>query len=401
MFNLFGKSKFKKKEVASVLKKNKRQQVFLFLIPQSEKEYFIENLSMLFVSGMNISLALESIKAEVQSKQMKVIIDRMKEDIEAGMPMWQVLKETNFFPEFVISLIKIGESSGNLGKNLKVISIQQKKDRIFNSKIRSAMMYPSFVLGLTLIVGISVAWFILPRLTTVFDQLKIDLPLITKVLIAFGKFIGQHGAVAVPSFILTLAFIFFFVFIFSRTKFIGQFLLFSFPGIKKLIQETELARMGYIMGTLLGSGLPIKEATKSLIETSGFYKYKKFYKYLREKIEEGNTFQQVFNTYKKTRKIIPNTVQQMIIIGEKSGQLPETFLIIGGNFEEKIDDTTKNLSVILEPVLLVIVWLGVVAVALAVILPIYSLIGGLNNQKNNSSDFVTPPPVTETISNTE
>jgi hypothetical protein len=80
--------------------------------------------------------------------------------------------------------------------------------------------------------------------------------------------------------------------------------------------------------------------------------------------------------------------------------LPGTFLAIGENFEEKIDNTTKNLSVILEPILLVIVWLGVVAVALAVILPIYSLIGGLNNNQNNNSTVdITPPPVTETISN--
>ena len=322
----------------------------------------------------------------------------MKEEVEAGTPMWQVLKATKFFPEFVISLIKIGEGSGNLGKNLKVISIQQKKDRTFNSKIRSAMMYPGFVFGLTLIVGVGVAWFILPRLAIVFDQLKIDLPLITRILISFGKFIAQYGSIVVPSFIAGVILIFFFVFIFSRTKFIGQLLLFSFPGIKKLIQETELARMGYIMGTLLKSGLPIKDTMESLIETATFYKYKKFYQYLKNSIEEGNTFQQVFDSYKKTQKIIPATVQQMIVIGERSGQLPETFLAIGGNFEEKIDDTTKNLSVILEPILLVIVWLGVVAVALAVILPIYSLIGGLNNNQNNNSTVdITPPPVTETI----
>lgn len=390
----------KSQEKTSELKKKKRKRIFLFLIPQDEKEYFIENLSMLFSSGMNVLLALDSIRKEVKSSQMKAVIDRMREDIEAGTPMWQILSETRFFPSFVISLIKIGEHSGSLGKNLKVISVQQKKDRAFTSKIRSAMMYPGFVLGLTLIVGIGIAWFILPRLTLVFDQLKINLPLITRVLIAFGKFIAHYGSVVVPAFIVIIFLLFFFVFVFSRTKFIGQFLLFSIPGIKKLVQETELARMGYIMGTLLQAGLPIRSAMESLIESSSFYKYKNFYKHLKTSIEEGDTFQQSFDNFKKSGKLVPATVQQMIVIGENSGQLPETFFVIGENFEEKIDNTTKNLSVILEPILLVIVWLGVVAVALAVILPIYSLIGGLNNSNNSSpnTSSVTPPPAIETIS---
>lgn len=382
----------KEKKISSV--KNKRPRVFSFLIPAEEKEYFIENLSMLLSSGMDIITALQSIKKEVQSSQMKTVIDNLCEDVEAGMPIWKVLEETKFFPAFIISLIKIGESSGGLLKNLRVISIQQKKDRIFSSKIRSAMMYPVFVLALTLAVGISIAWFILPRLTLVFDQLKVELPLITRVLISFGNFISQYGSVAVPAFLAFVSLVIYFVFIFSRTKFIGQTLFFSFPGTRKLIQETELARMGYIMGTLLRAGLPLTEALDSLAEASNFYKYKNLYLFLKKNIEEGGTFQQGFEDYGKSKRLVPSTIQQMMIVGERSGRLSEMMISIGEAFEEKIDNTTKNLATILEPVLLVIVWLGVVSVALAVILPIYSLIGGLNKPKT-----VSAPPIvtTETV----
>jgi type IV pilus assembly protein PilC len=377
----------------SAEKKNKKKHIFTSLIPAEEKEYFIENLSMLLSSGMDIIRAMESIKKEVRSAQMKAVIDNLQEEVAAGSPIWKVLEETNFFPAFIISLIKIGEKSGGLVKNLKVIAVQQKKDRSLTSKIRSAMMYPVFVLTLTLIVGVSIAWFILPRLTTVFDQLKVDLPLITRILIAFGKFIGQHGTVAVPAFALGLIFLVYFVFIFRRTKFIGQTLLFYFPGVKRLIQETELARMGYIMGTLLEAGLPIIDTLRSLAEASTFYKYKKLYTFLGKSIEDGNTFQQSFDAYKKINKLVPATIRQMIMAGEQSGHLPQTFFSIGEAYEEKVDNTTKDLAVILEPILLVIVWLGVVGVALAVILPIYSLIGGINKP-------TTPPPpapVVETV----
>ncbi|MFZ2834757.1 MAG: type II secretion system F family protein [Candidatus Moraniibacteriota bacterium] len=389
---MFDIKRKEKKELP--VKKEKRHRIMLFLIPNEEKEYFIESLSMLFSSGMNIIMSLESIKKETRSAQMREIIDRLKEDVDAGLPIWKVLEEVKFFPSFIISLIMIGEKSGSLAKNLKAIAIQQKKDRVFNSKIRSAMMYPAFVLGLTLIVGIGIAWFILPRLTQVFDQLKIDLPLITRILIAFGKFIDHYGSIVIPSFVFGLILLFYFIFAFSKTKFIGQFLLFSVPAIRRLVQETELARMGYILGTLLKSGLPIRDAMTALTEASTFYKYKKLYVYLEHSVEDGNTFQQSFDGYKNSHKLVPATIQQMIMVGEESGQLPEMFISIGQNFEEKIENTTKNLTTLLEPILLVIVWLGVVAVALAVILPIYSLIGGLNKSKGTNSK---PAPITNVV----
>ncbi|EKD46878.1 MAG: Type IV pilus assembly protein tapC [uncultured bacterium] len=397
MFDI--KIKKNKKIRTEKLQKEKKPRIYTGLIPVEEKEYFIENLSMLMSSGMDILTALDSIKKEVRSSQMKAVIDGLRNDVEAGFPIWKVLEETKFFPAFIISLIKIGERSGGLVKNLKMISNQQKKDRSFDSKIHSAMMYPVFVLGLTLIVGIGIAWFVLPRLTVVFDQLKVELPLITRLLVDFGKFISQYGMVAVPLFVFCLSILVYFMFFFSKTKFMGQTLLFHVPGIKKLIQETELARMGFILGTLLEAGIPIVDAIDSLIEASAFYKYKNLYIFLRENIANGNTFRQGFDSYKKTRKLIPATVQQMIIVGEKSGNLPGILLAIGEGFEEKIDNTSKNLATILEPILLVIVWLGVVSVALAVILPIYSLIGGLNEQKTLPAP--TPQNVTETITTIE
>jgi len=146
---------------------------------------------------------------------------------------------------------------------------------------------------------------------------------------------------------------------------------------KNIIQQMELARFGYLLGSLLQAGMPIVDSIRSIKETAGFYNYRKFYKYLESSVEEGNSFQRSFLEYKRIKKILPPPIQQMIITSEKSGHLSETLKKIGSVFEERLENTTKNLTVILEPVLLVIVWLGVVAVALAVILPIYGLIGGL------------------------
>lgn len=145
---------------------------------------------MLVESGMDISSALLAIERDVKSKWMKRIVSKIHERVESGDSIWRAIEFARFLPPYVISLIKIGEGSGRLSDNLKAVVVQQQKERTFKAKVQSAMLYPVFVLGLTTIVGVGIAWFILPRLATVFTSLKMELPWITKVLIAVGGFFG-------------------------------------------------------------------------------------------------------------------------------------------------------------------------------------------------------------------
>ena len=379
--------KEKKTDNKMIVAKKKKKSILSFSFGfGEEKEYFIENLAMLLSSGMDIIESLEAIKSEVRSTKLINIIDQLIEDISSGFSLSSGLAKTGILPPHIIALIRIGEESGRLDESLKVVVTKQAKTRSFKSKIRAAMMYPVFVMAIALVVGIGIAWFILPRLSTVFGQLNLKLPLVTRLLMDLGAFLSKYGTVVVPSFIIGLILIIYFLFIFSKTKFIGQWILFSIPGIKNLIREAELARFGYIMGTLLSSGLPVLEALSSLKDSGTLRSYGKIYNYLHDQVEEGKSFEESFTTNKKLKKYIPTPIQSLIAAGERSGSLSKIFLNISENFEVKTELTTKNLSVILEPLLLVVVWLGVVAVALAVILPIYSLVGGLSNKSSGSAD---------------
>jgi type II secretory pathway component PulF len=344
-----------------------------------ERDQFIENLSMLVLSGMSITSALTSIIKQTKVPGMKKILERMLLEIEAGSPVWKAFEKTRFFKGYTISLIRLGEESGNFAENLKVVSLEEEKDRDFKSKIRSALMYPVFVLSLTLVVGIGISWFILPKLAKIFTDLKLTLPLVTRVLMSFGVFLSKHGLIAVPAGALVIGVIAYIVFFNERTRFMGEAIIFSIPGIKTLLMEVEVARFGYLLGTLLEAGLTVTRAIESLAGASDVIRYKKFYLALRESIEMGNSFEKSFMQYKGIDVLIPQPIQQLIISGEKSGNLNKTLIKVGQVLEAKSDTTTKNLTIIMEPILLVIVWAGVVSVAFAVILPIYSLVGGLNN----------------------
>lgn len=344
-----------------------------------ERDLFIENLSMLVLSGMSIVGALSSIIKQTKSEGMKKILERILVEIEAGSPVWKSLDKTGFFKGYTISLIRLGEESGNFAENLKVVALEEEKDREFKSKVKSALMYPIFVLSLTLVVGIGISWFILPKLAKIFFDLKLALPLITKVLIGFGLFLQKHGLIAVPIGLAVIGLISHVLFFNKKTKFMGEAIIFSIPGIKTLLMEVEVARFGYLLGTLLEAGLPVTKAIDSLAGASDVIRYKKFYLQLRESIDMGNSFQKSFALYKNIDSLIPQPIQQLIISGEQSGNLNKTLIKVGQVLEAKSDTTTKNLTIIMEPILLVIVWAGVVSVAFAVILPIYSLVGGLNN----------------------
>ena len=344
-----------------------------------ERDQFIENLSMLVLSGMSIVGAMASIIKQTKSPGMKKILERMMLEIESGSPVWKAFDKTGFFKGYTISLIRLGEESGNFAENLKVVALEEEKDRDFKSKVHSALMYPIFVLALTNIVGIGISWFILPKLAKIFFDLKLALPLITKILIGFGLFLNEYGLIAVPAGILVIGIVAHIFFFNKKTKFIGEYIIFAIPGIKTLLMEVEVARFGYLLGTLLEAGLPVTKAIDSLAGASEVIRYKKFYLYLRESIDMGNSFQKSFAGYKNIDSLIPQPIQQLIISGEQSGNLNKTLIKVGQVLEAKSDTTTKNLTIIMEPILLVIVWAGVVSVAFAVILPIYSLVGNLNN----------------------
>lgn len=343
-----------------------------------ERDQFIENLSMLVLSGMPIAGALAAITNDTKNPQMKKILEGILSELDAGSPLWKSFDRTNLFKGYTVSLLRIGEESGKFAENLKVVSLQQEKERNLNSKVKSALMYPVFVLVLVVVIGLGIAWFILPKLAKIFSDLKLALPLITRILIGFALFLQKNGVWFVPLSFTSAGSLFYIIFNNEKTKFLGEAFIYSIPGIKTLLMEVEVARFGYLLGTLLEAGIPITKAIDSLIGASDSIRYKKFYIYMKDSIEMGNSFQKTFAGYKNIDKIVPPSMQQLIFSGEQSGNLTKTLIKIGQVLEEKSDTTTKNLTIIMEPILLVIVWLGVVSVAFAVILPIYSLVGGIN-----------------------
>ena len=341
------------------------------------RDYFTANLSLLLAAAVPIQEALESLKDTSASSLFTKAITQIQADIDDGMPISVAMERSGISNVQTLTLVRLGEESGFLIKNLKIAAEQEEKQRMFKSKVRSAMLYPSFVLAVTAVVGIAVAWFLLPQLAQTFSQLDVELPAISLIFINFGLFLKANGIWAVPLFLALTTFLIYLVFFAPKFKIIGQTLLFHIPGISRLLHEIELARFCYLLGTLLQAGLSITQALDSVYGTTQARRYKKLIRYLSESFDKGYSFHETLRLKNREVRVLPPPVRQMIIAGERSGSLPESLISVGKIYESRSEISTQNLEATIEPILLIFVWVGVMGVAIAVILPIYSLVGGL------------------------
>ncbi len=348
-----------------------------FRVSGKDREYFTGNLALLLQADVTIGEAFTSLAETTRSRSLKAALAQMQNDVDEGLSLWKALDRSGVVGVQTMALVQLGEQSGKLVQNLQVAALQEEKQRIFRTKVRSALIYPTFVLSLTLIVGLGVAWFLLPKLAATFSQLHVELPLISQIFINFGIFLRDNGLWAIPAGLTIVAVGMYILFGAPKTRTLGQRLLFHIPGVARLLYEVEIARFGYLLGILLDAGLSITQAFDLLDAATIAPRYKRFYRYLHGSFENGYSFRTSLPAYKQARTLLPPAVQQMIIAGERSGSLPKTLSDIGRIYEQKADVSTQNLEAILEPILLIIVWLGVMGVAVAVIVPIYSLVGGL------------------------
>lgn len=363
------------------------------------KKYFFESLATMLASGIDIRTILKDLKAETKNKGDLALITRMQVAIENGTPIWRVAKDEKLVAEHYLALIRIGEMSGSLPENLDTIVTQIDRDRDFQNKLRSASLYPSLIGILLFIVVIVLMTFVFPKITGVYDSLNIELPTITKVMMAIGDFFSENAAWFIPTIFTTVFLIFYFLFMHPKTKKYGQMLMFKVPAIKSLIQELELARFGYLLNSLLRAGVTFPEALKLLVESTSLYQYKNLYEFIAYYIEKGYSMDVIMEAYPNINKLIPLYPRQLLINGVRARKLHENALKIGEIYQKKNELTLKDIGTLFEPALLIIIWIGVSIFAISVIMPMYSILGNLTDISSGGNPQTQVEEVPEDVIN--
>lgn len=341
-----------------------------------ERIAFVQNLAMLLNAGLSLIDSLKTLQLETRTKPMKQLIGHIIAAVEGGTPLWKAMDEQAFFTPYVIALVRIGEEAGNLARNMEYLALQQEKDIELKSKVKTAMIYPAIVLTLVLVVVVGLGGFVLPSLVPVLYSLGGELPFTTRMVIAVSDFFTRQGIVAFPIMIGSIVTLIL-LHCFTKFRVVTQWVVFRIPGIGRLAREATIARFGVILGGLLQAGVPLVEALNSLTEVTTIDAYRSFYSRLRDSISLGQTFQRSFHDIRASRKLLPVSVQQLVVVGEQSGSLSDVLLKIAQIYDRKASETAQKLPVILEPMLLLFMGALVGTIAFAIITPIYNVVGNV------------------------
>lgn len=339
----------------------------------TQKLVFARYLAIMLKSGLTITEALDIIHDQASGK-FKNVVGRIIKSVQSGNPLSTALKAfPSIFSNLFVSTAMAGEASGTLEKNLNNLSEQLKAEKELKTKIKSAMVYPVIVLVATFFLGLAMAFFVLPKITPLFEGFGMELPITTRMLIWVSKTVQNHGI----RLLVSIVSVFFFFFWLVRQRFshpVTHFIILHTPFVKNISRNANLANFSKTLGTLLKSGLTIDRSLEITKNTASNYYYSKCLCNISRRVSQGAKLSENVVMYEK---YFPKLVSSMIRVGERSGNLEESLLYVAEFYEMEVDSATKALSTAIEPILLIGIGLTVGGMAMSIIAPIYQITGSV------------------------
>jgi type II secretory pathway component PulF len=336
---------------------------------------FTKNLSGMIKAGLPISRALLVLKKQTKNPKLNAILTSITADINAGETFSTALaKFPEVFSNLFVSMVRSGEESGNLANSLADIGINLEKSNSLTKRIKGALIYPGIILSAMVVIGVLLFAFVVPTLASTFKSLGATLPWSTQLLIFFGDFFSHN---------LILSFLIIFggigsILLLFRAKFMAKyidFIVLKLPVINNMTKELNAARTARTLSSLLFSGVALTRAIEITEDVVQNIYYKRILEKAKISIEKGAPFSEVFE---ENTNLYPVMMSEMIQVGEETGKLSDMLLQIALFYEEEVENKTKNLSTIIEPVLMLFIGAGVGFFAISMISPLYTILGSIN-----------------------
>jgi type IV pilus assembly protein PilC len=342
-----------------------------FGIPLSEKLFFTRNLKVMVSAGVSLPRAISSLSQQTKNKRFRAALEKISERIVKGERFSDTLSSfPQIFNEFYQNMIRVAEETGKLEDVLEILSRQMERENELKSKIKGAMIYPAVIVCVLIGVVILMLVVVVPKLIETFKELEVELPLTTKVVFFLGTFLEKNLLFVFISFVI-LIFIFF-QFLKTRVgKRIFNRISLSLPIFSSLIKKSNSAATARSLSSLISAGVPLPRALKITANTLGNVFYKETLLTAAEKVKKGEKLSECLKPY---QKIYPLTLISMVEVGEETGETSEVLSKIADFYESEVSDAARNLTSIIEPVLMLIVGALVGFFAISMVQPMYSML---------------------------
>lgn len=348
---------------------------YISRVKSDELVMMTRNLGSMLIAGLPLTRALSVIERQSTNPRLKGIITQIQARITKGDQFNGALAEfPKVFDDLYVAMVRAGEESGSLSETLQILSVQMEKASALKKKIKGAMIYPMIVLTIMVAIMILMMLFVMPAITDTFKNLGADLPGTTKALMAASDFMTKHT-------ILTLGMLFGSVASFMyalRTKLgkrISSWVIVRLPIIGNIAKEANAARMARTLSSLLSSGVDVLRALTITQDVVQNYYYKEIIGEAARRVEKGTPLSE---TFIERKDLYPVLVGEMIAVGEETGKISDMLGELAIFYENEVEHKTKDLSTIIEPLLMVFIGGTVGFFALAMIAPIYSIADSIN-----------------------
>ncbi|RMD69061.1 MAG: type II secretion system F family protein [Gammaproteobacteria bacterium] len=339
-------------------------------ITSKDITYFTRQLATMLSAGIPVVQALDIIGKGQENPSMQELILHIRNDVESGAPLSEALaKHPLYFEELYVNLVRAGEQAGALEDILAKIAAYKERTESIKGKVKKAMFYPTAVLLVAFAVTTIIMIFVIPQFEALFQSFGADLPVFTRFVIRLSKFF-QTWWWAVFLGIGALAYAFFYAKRKSpRFAHAIDRLVLKIPIVGVILTKAAIARYARTLATLFGAGVPLVDALESVAGATGNAVYAEAVMRIREDVATG---QQLQLAMRKTN-LFPESVVQMVAIGEASGALEHMLNKIADFYEEEVSNMVDAMSSLLEPIVIVILGIIVGGLVVAMYLPIFKL----------------------------
>lgn len=345
-------------------------------VKSKDKILFSRQLSTLINAGLPLVQSLRSIAQQTKNKNMKVVINQVIADVEAGQAFSAALaSHPNVFDNVFINLVAAGEASGTLDKSLERLANQQEKDAEIISKVRGAMVYPAIVLlVMVLVVGFMVLK-VLPQVEELYKNIGggASLPLITRFLLAVSNFARKYWYIAIAFGVVSIFFGSRWARSLGGKRIIDRLKMTLWP-VGPLFMKMYMARFARTGTTLVASGVPLVQTLEITGRSINNIHIEEALKKATEKVKAGKALSAALEKDQNFLDLVPN----MLRIGEQSGAMEQMLGKTADYYEKEVDNEIKTISTIIEPVMMIILGIVAITIVAAVLLPIYSLVNDVN-----------------------
>ena len=331
--------------------------------------FFVRQTATLLIAGVPVLRALEIIVSQVDSQSLQEALKSVIEDIKAGSTFRGALsKHPKIFPSLWVFLIEAGETSGNLPMVLNQLADYIEAGTNLKTKIVSAMVYPSVVIGVAIVAVLVFMLKLIPIFSKLFSSFNAKLPPLTLVVISVSEFF-QHYILYLALVVGVAAyFLKRYINTPSGSKALDRLML-KIPIFGELVRDIILARISITLSTLTQSGVNLLESIDISSRAAGNSLYESALKNVGHDIQQGKSL----STSLAENALFPPMVVQMVMVGEESGQLPDMIKRVAEYYQLRVDIFVSRLGTLIEPIILVVVGGFVGVLVVAMFLPIFTL----------------------------